>query len=223
MRPPDRSTDPDTADRPVAWSPLRSVFARLRQPRARLFAGLSLTAVLGLSAAGLVLAAGESAELAPQASVLINTIRTRLDSCGEDGLMSDGTLRQASMDGPTRRRPTLVYNARLASIAARHARAMVDQHFFDHVDPAGKTIGNRATEGGYRWRVVGENLAAGHDSIADAVRGWLLSTTHCRNLIDERFTEFGIALARSSDPNDPYGSYWVLVLGRPQSSEFAAR
>ena len=46
------------------------------------------------------------------------------------------------------------------------------------------------------------------------MRGWLLSTGHCKNLIDERFTEFGIARVQSNNPLDPYGSYWVMVAGR---------
>jgi uncharacterized protein YkwD len=105
----------------------------------------------------------------------------------------------------------------LATVAQQHAKAMAEQNFFDHIDPQGRSVGQRASESGYRWRVVGENLAAGHDSIGDAVRGWLLSTGHCKNLIDDRFTEFGIARVHSSNPLDPYGSYWVMVAGRPQA------
>lgn len=117
----------------------------------------------------------------------------------------------------------LAWNPKLATVAQHHAKAMAEQNFFDHVDPQGRTVGQRATEGGYRWRVVGENLAAGHDSIGDAVRGWLLSTGHCRNLIDDRFTEFGIAKVQSNNPLDPYGAYWVMVVGRPQAGESAGR
>ena len=100
---------------------------------------------------------------------------------------------------------------------------MAEQNFFDHTDPNGRTVGSRATESGYRWRVVGENLAAGQESLGEAMRGWLLSTGHCANLIDERFTEFGIARVNSTNPADMYGTYWVLVMGRPKLPEVAAR
>ena len=100
---------------------------------------------------------------------------------------------------------------------------MAEQNFFDHTDPTGRTVGNRATESGYRWRVVGENLAAGQGSLGEAMRGWLLSTGHCANLIDERFTEFGIARVNTTNPADVYGTYWVLVMGRPKLPDVAAR
>ncbi len=184
-------------------------------------------------AAGLALAA--SAGLVPvsahaherdvaEAAALINTIRAKLDACGHEGMLGDaGMQRVAHKTHPGPNRPPVAFNPRLATIAAGHARAMAEQNFFDHVDPQGKTVGARATEGGYRWKVVGENLAAGQDSIGEAVRGWLLSTSHCKNLVDDRFTEFGLAKAHSTDPLDPYGVYWVLVMGKPQITDIASR
>lgn len=144
---------------------------------------------------------------------LINTIRRRLDRCDDEGML--GTLQPVAL-APIPSRPDLTWNPRLATIAERHAQAMATQRFFDHVDPQGRSVGQRATAGGYRFRVVGENLAAGHTSVADAMRGWLLSLSHCTNLIDARFTEFGIARVPSADPDDPYAVYWALVLGRPK-------
>lgn len=157
-----------------------------------------------------------------EAAEMINNIRQKLDACGEEGMLANPGMQRVSMSGQ-KNRPPVVWNDKLAQVAAGHARAMADQNFFDHVDPAGRTVGHRASESGYRWRVVGENLAAGHESISEAMRGWLLSTGHCRNLIDERFTEFGVAKVSSNNPMDPYGSYWVLVMGRPRANDVAAR
>lgn len=167
-------------------------------------------------------AQGLEPTIVAEATQLINNIRNRLDSCGEEGMLGNAGTQRVSL-AVNKPRPSLAWNPKLATVAQHHAKAMADQNFFDHVDPQGRTVGQRATEGGYRWRVVGENLAAGHDSIGDAVRGWLLSTGHCRNLIDDRFTEFGIAKVQSNNPLDPYGSYWVMVVGRPQASEAAIR
>lgn len=157
-----------------------------------------------------------------EATQLINNIRQRLDSCGDDGMLADPSIQRAAL-ATVKPRPMLTWNAKLAGVAMQHGQAMVEQNFFDHVDPQGRTVGQRATESGYRWRVVGENLAAGHDTIGDAVRGWLLSTGHCKNLIDDRFTEFGVAKVMSKNPLDPYGTYWVMVVGRPQQSQVATR
>ncbi|MEZ5728727.1 MAG: CAP domain-containing protein [Burkholderiaceae bacterium] len=161
-----------------------------------------------------------------RAAALINNIRRKLDACGEDGMLSMRSPSTQSLKvsaGDIAARPLLRYNPTLTRAAAVHSLSMAREQFFDHVDPRGQTVGHRARQVGYRWRVVGENLAAGHESIDEAVRGWLLSTGHCRNLIDARFTEFGIARVESLNPMDPYGSYWTLVLGQPRSNQFASR
>ena len=155
--------------------------------------------------------------LAEESITLINDIRQRLDACGAEEPLGPPKFRQVVM--PEKRRTMLSWNDRLAAVAARHGRAMVAQQFFDHIDPKGRSVGHRATEGGYVWRVVGENLAAGQDSLTDAFEGWLQSASHCRNMIDERFTEFGLARVRSADPDDVYGTYWVIVFGRPQQPD----
>lgn len=196
-------------------------FARSLAGRAAAFAaGLALAV-----SAGLVPAPAHAQERdVAEAAALINNIRAKLDACGDEGMLSDAGMQRVALNpNPGQNRPPVTFNPRLATIAARHAKAMAELNFFDHVDPQGKTVGARATEGGYRWKVVGENLAAGQDSIGEAVRGWLLSTGHCKNLIDGRFTEFGLAKAQSTNPMDPYGVYWVLVMGKPQVNDVASR
>lgn len=152
-----------------------------------------------------------------RASELINTIRRKLDACGNRGMLALASERPANAPAPeVPSRPPLQWNAQLASAAEQHARAMVEQRFFDHVDPDGNTVGSRVSRTGYRWRQVGENLAAGHDSIEEAVRGWLLSNGHCEVMIDGTYTEFGLARVRSQDPLDTYGVYWALVVAKPR-------
>ncbi len=168
--------------------------------------------------------------LAQVATRAINNIRSKLDTCGDNGMLALPEERAKSTAAPIRvsltdiaARPALVFNPRLADAALKHSRAMAELGFFDHTDPNGKTVGGRSKESGYRYRVVGENIAAGHDSVEDAVRGWLLSSSHCENMIDPRFVEFGIAKVTSTNPADPYGSYWTLVLGQPRTDQTASR
>lgn len=168
--------------------------------------------------------------LAQAATRAINNIRSKLDSCGDDGMLALPEERAKSSaraikvsSSEIAARPSLVFNPRLADAALKHSRSMAELGFFDHTDPNGKTVGGRSKESGYRYRVVGENIAAGHDSVEDAVRGWLLSTSHCENMIDSRFVEFGIAKVTSTNPSDPYGSYWTLVLGQPRTDQTASR
>mgnify|MGYP001160573743 CR=1 FL=1 len=182
-------------------------------------------AVAGLFVPAAAALAGEEATIQRTAE-LINNIRARLDACGDEGMLAVSATAAPVGRAPDARphiaaRPRLQWNPLLTKAALRHAESMASEGYFDHVDRQGRTVGARARAAGYRYRVVGENLAAGHRSIEEAIRGWLLSASHCRNLIDPRFTEFGIARVDSRNADDRYGAYWTLVLGMPQGAQVA--
>jgi uncharacterized protein YkwD len=61
---------------------------------------------------------------------------------------------------------------------------------------------------------VGENLAAGQTTAAQAVQGWLDSPGHCANLMQPGFTQMGLAFAVNLQ--SPQGIYWAQVLGTPR-------
>mgnify|MGYP001766169366 CR=1 FL=1 len=61
---------------------------------------------------------------------------------------------------------------------------MADQGFFDHVGPDGRRAAQRADAAGYRWSVIGENLAAGHATL-DAVSGRMRHVLSTRNACDQ--------------------------------------
>jgi uncharacterized protein YkwD len=174
-------------------------------------------------------------EYATQAATLINNIRSKLDTCDATGMLGASASQTASpinkvasQPSTSRRsdpatRPSLVWNAQLAQAALLHSKAMAKDFFFDHNDMQGRAVNHRVIDQGYRFRVVGENIAAGQASLEEAIRDWLLSAGHCVNMIDERFTEFGIAKVASSRSDDPYGVYWTLVLGQPRDGQVARR
>jgi hypothetical protein len=156
--------------------------------------------------------------LGARADALLNRIRERLADCSGDGRSLASSAMQRSSDAPAAAsaRPALRWSPQLAAAASRHAGAMARTRLFDHVGIDGTTVRERVTATGYRWQSIGENLAAGHVALEDAVAGWLESRSHCEALIDPRFTEFGIAQTVSDRPDDTYGTYWTLVLGRPR-------
>lgn len=162
-----------------------------------------------MSAVTPALAEGPEPELAAR---LINELRQRVAGCG--AMLRTGSRADALPVSIPVRQP-LAWNPRLAEAAEEHSRAMAEQAFFDHVDRAGRRVAQRADAAGYRWRSIGENLAAGHRTLEEALRGWLRSEGHCRNLLDERFTDFGLARVVSQRPDDRFRVYWTLVLGRP--------
>ncbi len=149
-----------------------------------------------------------------EAARLINEVRQRFAGCGAM-LRTAATPASAGDARTAANRPQLSWNPRLAAAAEQHARSMAENAFFDHTGLDGSRVGRRTDAAGYRWRSVGENLAAGQRTLEDALQGWLLSEGHCRNLMDERFADFGLARVVSERPNDRYRVYWALVLARP--------
>ncbi|MGE3925364.1 MAG: CAP domain-containing protein [Lautropia sp.] len=140
----------------------------------------------------------------------VNRLRQRAFDCGDP-------LRVASALPVTLpvvpRRPALVPHPALQRAAQRQAQAMAATMRVAHLATDGTTVRERAREAGYAWRIIGENLAAGQRDVAEVVAQWFASPSHCDNLLDPRFTEFGVARIAAAHPTDPHRHYWALVLG----------
>jgi uncharacterized protein YkwD len=97
----------------------------------------------------------------------------------------------------------LVVNRILCQIALRHAENMAKQEKMDHVLD-GKGPAKRTTEGGYNYRVVGENLAQASGDAdapppppADIHDNWMKSKPHRANLMNPKFKHIGLAVVKS--------------------------
>ena len=73
----------------------------------------------------------------------------------------------------------------------------------------------RATRAGYRWRVVGENIASGQATPEQVVEEWIGSAHHCANLMSPDFTEMGVGFAANS--TSAGGIYWSQVFAAPRT------
>ncbi|OLF52912.1 CAP domain-containing protein [Pseudomonas chlororaphis] len=107
----------------------------------------------------------------------------------------------------------LAWNATLANAALEHTRDMANNNFFDHKDRDGRPPGDRAELAGYAGQQIGENIAAGQDSVRKVVDGWLASPGHCANLMNPQYRELGAAYA--VDPKSDAGIYWTAMFGTP--------
>ena len=107
--------------------------------------------------------------------------------------------------------PPLELNATLNQAAAAHAADMARYNYFSHTDREGHSVAERATRVNYRWRAIGENIAAGQMQADSAVQGWIKSPGHCANLMSRDYTEMGLAFTVNTKSR--YGIYWVQVLG----------
>ena len=138
----------------------------------------------------------EASELQVRDLELVNHARASPRRCGQEAFQAARPLR---------------LNPSLRSIAAAHAADMARYSYFSHTGRDGSQVGDRASRGGYRWRVVGENIAAGQQQADAAVQGWLDSPGHCANIMSPAYTEMGLAFAVNKTSSA--GIYWAQVFG----------
>jgi uncharacterized protein YkwD len=109
----------------------------------------------------------------------------------------------------------LRWSDKLAEASRRHAEDMAQHNYFSHGGRDGSSPAQRAQRAGYRYKSVGENLAAGRPmSPEEAVAGWLRSPGHCANLMNPGFTEMGAAFA--ANDKSERGVVWAQAFGTPR-------
>jgi len=106
-------------------------------------------------------------------------------------------------------------NPRLMQAAQVHAEQIARAGQPAHVlpDAAYPRIEDRLAAVGYRWQSCGENLALGQSSPGAAVRSWMRSRGHRRNLVNPTFTELGVGYATDQSGRP----YYVQVFASPSS------
>jgi uncharacterized protein YkwD len=106
--------------------------------------------------------------------------------------------------------PPLKWQAKIAEAARSHSRRMTTKRFFSHEDPELRGPGNRLSAVGIAWRLCGENIFEEYgetDPARAAVRGWMQSSGHRRNILTRGFTDTGIGVAMGHD-----GAYTITQM-----------
>lgn len=111
--------------------------------------------------------------------------------------------------------PALSWNGALSDAALVHSRDMAGKRYFSHHGKDGRSVSDRALSAGYRWRRIGENIAAGQSSPEEVMAGWLASPGHCANIMSGAFTEMGAAYAIDRGKQEAR-AYWTQVFGTPR-------
>jgi uncharacterized protein YkwD len=106
--------------------------------------------------------------------------------------------------------PPLRLNPRLNAAADDRLRDMFERRYFDHVAPDGTSPYLWVTRRGYRYTMVGENLAMGHEDAREVVGEWMGSAHHRANILGD-FADIGVAFARGS-PTGRGPGYTFVVL-----------
>ncbi|MFA5767678.1 MAG: CAP domain-containing protein, partial [Candidatus Paceibacterota bacterium] len=93
--------------------------------------------------------------------------------------------------------PLLEESALLGEMAQAKVDDMFSQQYFAHESPLGAEVGDLAEDFNYRFIIIGENLALGNfqdDQVL--VQGWMDSPGHRENILNDRYSEIGVAVGR---------------------------
>jgi uncharacterized protein YkwD len=121
--------------------------------------------------------------------------------------------------------PGLRTNRRLAAAADFHSRDMGRRGYFEHESADGTAFWRRIQRfypsRGFRSWTVGENLLWGSDnySAAFAVRGWMRSPPHRKNILSRAWREIGLGAAFFARAPGEYEGRAVTIL----TADFGSR
>lgn len=88
-------------------------------------------------------------------------------------------------------------NSKLNFSAEKKLQDMFVKQYFEHMSPEGLGVGDLGEQVGYEYIIIGENLALGNFKDDQAlVDAWMASPGHKANILNKRYTEIGVAVAK---------------------------
>ena len=112
---------------------------------------------------------------------------------------------------------TLTLNPTLVAVAQAKANDMAEKGYFAHTSPEGRDPWYWFNAEGYEYRNAGENLAVDFSDSGDIEKAWMSSPKHRENILNEKYTEIGIAMAEGTYEGHPT-TFVVQVFGTPIAS-----
>jgi uncharacterized protein YkwD len=110
--------------------------------------------------------------------------------------------------------PTLRSNPILDQAAALKAADMAAKSYFAHTSPEGLTPWYWFDRIGYKYEYAGENLAVDFTDSEDVTNAWMKSPLHRANILNQNFTDIGIAQAHGSYQGHD-AVFVVQLFGKP--------
>jgi len=119
----------------------------------------------------------------------------------------------------------LTWNSELYASAYEHSSDMAQSNTFSHYGSGtesdvtafnsggGKSyFFERIISNGYtEYSILGENIAGGQRTLDEVMKAWLASPSHCANMMNDDFSEVGIAVVTKED--SAFGIYWTQNFG----------
>lgn len=131
------------------------------------------------------------------------------------GMSIDGVLKYTNIERVKNGLKPLTLNKKLSSSAVAKVDDMFALQYFEHDSPTGKTAADLVKDQGYAYQSVGENLALGDfGTDQKLVEAWMNSPLHRKNILNPKFTDLGLAVAKGTFKGD---SQWLAVqhFGKP--------
>ncbi len=119
----------------------------------------------------------------------------------------------------TQELPELVENPLLVEAAKLKAEDMAAKGYFAHINQEGQFPWHYLDLVGYKYSAAGENLAVNFVQSREVHRAWMNSPTHKANIVEEKFSEIGIATAEGIYKGEE-AVFVVQFFGTPKSNLF---
>lgn len=117
-------------------------------------------------------------------------------------------IRLVNVERESRGLSPLTYNWELSRVARFKSQDMSDNGYFSHTSPTYGSPFDMIKSFGIAYRSAGENIAKGYSTPKAVVDGWMNSSGHRANILNEQFKEIGVGYVAD-------GRYWTQMFIRP--------
>lgn len=106
---------------------------------------------------------------------------------------------------------SLLLSRDLGASSEYHSKDMAEKNYFSHDLKGGTSWEENIRNFGYKGSPIGENIAAGYESVGKTFKQWQHSAEHRRNMLDKSYKVIGIG--RAYDGHSEFGWYWTTDFG----------
>lgn len=92
----------------------------------------------------------------------------------------------------------LSFNAELLNVATLKSQDMINKNYFSHTSPTYGSPFDMMKKFNISYRAAGENIAKGQKTPAEVVKAWMNSQGHRENILNSKYTEIGVGVAKDS-------------------------
>ncbi len=134
---------------------------------------------------------------------------------GESVINKDNVISLVNDERIGRNLPPLLESELLDKVAQMKLENMLEEDYFAHTSPEGKNPWHWFFQSGYDFAYAGENLATEFVDVNKQHDAWMKSPKHKENILDERFTNTGVAIGQKK-VKDKEVTVTVEVFATPQ-------